>query len=260
MIQIDLLPDDLRKVEHTPYPRLIVILVGVVGFVALVFLNIDLYFIRIPEKTKALEEAEQKLKDKKLEVEVVKSLEKELATMRKRRDAVVSLVLDRVRIAKKLDMFSQVVEKLPTVWFSSLNIQKEKKKVRGRKGGKGEVLYKIDLRATAVMNMEQDGFKLIAEVQSAFKEKPVSLEKDYFYNQIESIEISDFNMVEFEDFKYRLITFPINLTINPKLDRNAESRKTIQEKKTPAGKKKKEDKKIKKDDEKVTMLPPGSVN
>lgn len=262
MIQIDLLPDDLRKVEHTPYPRLIVILVGVIGFVALVFLNINLYFIRMPEKAKTLADAEQKLKDKKLEVDIVKALEKELATMRKRRDTVISLVLDRVRMAKKLDLLSQVVEKLPSVWFSSMNIKKDKKKGRGRRGAPEEVLYKIDLQATAVMDMEQSGLNLIAGVHHAFKSEPGSPNKDYFYNQIQTFDIPGFNMTEFEEYKYRLITFSINMEMNPKLNRNAErmkKREELEKRKKPADKKKK-GKGKKQETKKVTMVPSGSMN
>ena len=219
MITIDLLPDDLRKVEHTPYPRLIVILLGVVTFVVLVFLNINLYFIRMPEKKEALEDARDNLKDVKGQVTAVTTLEKELEDMRKRRDTVVSLVLDRVRFAKKLDLFADVVEKFDDVWFSSMAIKKEKEKGKGRRKKGNKIVYSIALQGHTVVSKADNGIQKMAEIQNAFKEQTAA---DFFYNQISEFNVPQINILELEGMNLKEIYFPVDLTLDPSLNRKEE--------------------------------------
>lgn len=234
MIQINLLPEDLRKVEHTPYPRLLVILSGVILFCSLSFYALHIYWIRIPNMEEKLESEKKRLADIKAFNKQITKLEKELEAMRQRRDIVMRLVLDRVRWAKKLDQFCDVVERMDNVWFTSMSAIKQE--VSTGRRGPVKVIYKISLQGTAIIEKDEDEFSVIAEIQRTIKTPPPGFVGEYFYDQIEKIDIPSWSITDLPDLNMRQVTFPLTMIMDPKLNRrlaqkNNKEKTCIKEKK-----------------------------
>ncbi|MBE7463492.1 MAG: hypothetical protein HS116_08310 [Planctomycetes bacterium] len=115
MIEINLLPPELRQSEGTPLPRLMGIIVGVVlAVIGGVFVS-NYYFVEIP---KANQQIDQLKKDKQTllaQVEEVKKLEGEIASIKEKVAGLENLRNSRILWARLLDTFSQSVPSNVTI-------------------------------------------------------------------------------------------------------------------------------------------------
>lgn len=141
MIDINLLPEHLRRVEGTPLPRQLTIYLAVAVSLVLVFLNVKIY-MTTQNRQRELEELQTevaKLKEQERELE---ALIAQIEAIRARVDAATKLVRQRVVYAKLLADLKQIVNSLgynqaneqrQYLWLSRLDLQEGRRQNEQRK-------------------------------------------------------------------------------------------------------------------------------
>jgi hypothetical protein len=137
----------------------------------------------------------------------------------------MSLVLSRVRWAKKMNQFSMLVEGLPNVWFTSLNISKQD--VAGsRRGAPSKIIYSLSYQGSSLIPNGSDGFTVIAELLNHMKKVPDDPAIEHFYDQITELKVPNWNRVEDTEKGVNLVTFPLTMKMDPTFNRRAPEEKT----------------------------------
>ncbi|MCW8133636.1 MAG: hypothetical protein KIS92_25045 [Planctomycetota bacterium] len=109
MIEINLLPAELRQSEGTPLPRLASILGGALAATLGVVLVANYYVVDIPrtrQNIKTMEERQKKVEAEKVEVD---KLQAEIAKIKLKVAALKNLEHSRVRWARVLNAFSKAI-------------------------------------------------------------------------------------------------------------------------------------------------------
>ncbi|MHC4886056.1 MAG: hypothetical protein ACYTGH_13325 [Planctomycetota bacterium] len=135
MIEINLLPENLRRSESTPLAQQLAIYIGVAAWAGLIFLNVSYY--------NQTTQAEKILKDKKVEITNKKKAEKELkevkgkiAGIKTHVNAVEALYRNRLVWAKVLSDLKQIMHKQgykrintegEYLWFNDLQVKAMRK-------------------------------------------------------------------------------------------------------------------------------------
>lgn len=109
MIEINLLPVELRQAEGTPMPRLATILGGSLLLALGVVFVAQYMFVEIPRTKENIRNAAENKKKKELEREEIKKIEAETAKIMLKVNALYNLERSRVRWARVLDSFSKCI-------------------------------------------------------------------------------------------------------------------------------------------------------
>lgn len=105
MIRINLLPDDCRRAEGTPLPRLVAILASVVVVLCLVIGNVTMFFRKLPEVTNQVTQTNGQVAARKKQV-AESGYEIYLAKIQEleiRKTAISNIYKGRVEWARKFD-------------------------------------------------------------------------------------------------------------------------------------------------------------
>ncbi|MBN2713370.1 MAG: hypothetical protein JXR97_13200 [Planctomycetes bacterium] len=114
MIEINLLPESMRKAEATPLPRFIAICVGIILIGALVVWN--LYLLKETDnKNKTLAQLQKTLKEKKAKAAELDEIEGKLASIRDHVDVIKGLYKKRRIWSKLLYDLKQITTHDPSV-------------------------------------------------------------------------------------------------------------------------------------------------
>ncbi len=146
MIEINLLPEEMRRVESTPPVRLAMYLFWIVaacigGVWILYYYRV--YIPKIKEDIAITEVDIKKWTEKKMEVEKV---EGEIAVLKQKVEAVDKLEQGRIKYARLLDRLCEAVNRVDGAWFREFNITPE-----GAMPG-GGARYRIDLPGYVIGN------------------------------------------------------------------------------------------------------------
>ncbi len=109
MIEINLLPQELRRSEGTPLPRLLSIIVGVVlAVVGGLFIS-NYYFVEIPATVQKIKEEDRKLLTATTAAALVDAVDAKIVKIKGKVEALRNLQNGRVRWARVLDRFSRSI-------------------------------------------------------------------------------------------------------------------------------------------------------
>ncbi len=115
MLQINLLPENLRKAEATPLPRFITIVLGIVIILTLGFLIVHLKFFLIPDKEAQVAKLSQDLEVARAEAAKLGVIEERIRRKQEYIGTIESLFRERVVWAKILWDLKAIVTRTETM-------------------------------------------------------------------------------------------------------------------------------------------------
>ena len=135
MIQVNLLPAEMRKPEGTPMARFMIIIGDVVVISFAVILFFWLNSVRLPAAEKKHQEVADKVRLAKVKADKYDKLEQAKRSFEQRKNTFEQLSGERVLWSKKLAQLSKIVGAQPA-WLANL-------KVSSTKGVRGGTAHKI---------------------------------------------------------------------------------------------------------------------
>lgn len=162
MIEINLLPVELRQVESTPPARLGSILGGIAVACVLSFFVIKYYFIDIPAIRLEIKNRETEIANLQERKKAVEAVIAQIDTLKKKVKTLDDLIQSRVRFARVLDSLANAMPK-EGVWFRTFSIQPLAAVGAPGLGGGGKK-YQINLQGFTTAPSEQERRTLLTEL------------------------------------------------------------------------------------------------
>jgi len=161
MIEINLLPVELRQVEGTPPARLGAILGGIAIAGVLVAFVIKFYIVDIPAMKLEITNREAEIKNLEERKKSVEAVIAQIDTLKAKVKTLDNLIQSRVRFARLLDTLTNSMPK-DGVWFRTFSIQP----IGGGGGGLGGSgkRYQINLQGFTTAPSELDRRALLTEL------------------------------------------------------------------------------------------------
>jgi len=163
MIEINLLPVELRQVEGTPPARLGAILGGIAVAGVLVVLVVKFYLVDIPAINLEIKNREAEIANLQERKKAVEAVIAQIDTLEKKVKTLDNLILSRVRFARVLDTLVNAMPK-EGVWFRTFSIQP----IAGGGGGLGAAgkKYQINFQGYTTAPSELDRRALLTELMN----------------------------------------------------------------------------------------------
>ncbi|GEM_PF-5065087 len=176
MIEINLLPKDLKPANNTPKPRFATIIIGVIIMTGLGMWYINITTIDIPQLERKRVATSQEISLRQVELSQYLKLEAQKKQFTLRRTTVQNLIESRISFEKLLDEICDLLS--PTdIWFTSLNAQKPITSLRRRlpvtpnAKNKGTPILKLDMTCN-IQAPNDVRIKKVAEFFESFKYNP----------------------------------------------------------------------------------------
>jgi Tfp pilus assembly protein PilN len=168
MIEINLLPEELRKTEGTPPARMLAIVGSVAAVCILGFFIGTYYMVKIPQIKGDLQTLDVEIKNLKEEVKKVDVVRGDISALKSKVAALENLMLSRIRYAR---VFDRLCTSVPDgVWFRTFTITNEASNPQGGKR------YQISLTGYATgatsADMERKLTDLMKNMQREFSVRP----------------------------------------------------------------------------------------
>lgn len=173
MIEINLLPEEMRKAEGTPPARLAVILVGVAMACVTGFFITKYYVVEIPKMVSEIKNREVEIEDLKKRKAAVEKIIADIDALKQKVQTLDKLIQSRVRFARVLDRLCDAVPE--GAWFRSFNVGPDTSPAAaGIAMGKR---YMINLNGFTVGNTDVDRVQklsdLMLNLEKQFRERDV---------------------------------------------------------------------------------------
>ncbi len=152
MIQINLLPEELRPLEKTPLSRFIVIIAGAALATTALFIFLVLQFKTLPEARQRKADTEKDVQQKKILAAEYDKLEAEIEFFNLRIRTVQQIKQERFIWSKKLFELHRVIESAPDIALKNISIEKGRA-VNPMLGG-------------ATMKIVMDAYSVVPEISS----------------------------------------------------------------------------------------------
>ncbi len=217
MIEINLLPESLREVEHTPLPRMIAILFGLVFFLAIsyfVYIEYLTVITDLKNQISTIEEFKNSTSTKDSQKRV-KNLKADIEEKTKREEILILIVGSKIMWSKKLDEFNQLVaEKFPnTLWFDSISISTANKIDFSKSNT--PIVMKMTTKGHMLLANEESAPAKISELQTQLKDpnNAFSANIDLSFGKF---KIASNTVVYNKDIEKKIVEFPLEITFLPK--------------------------------------------
>ena len=174
MIEINLLPEEMRQPEGTPPARLAIILLGVVVGCFFSFLVAKYWLVEIPNMQTEINNRNTEIEDLKKRKETVEKVIAQIEVLNQKVNALDKLIDSRVRFARILD---RLADSVPTegAWFRSFNVAPDAAPSTGVPGAGKR--YVINLTGYTTGNTELDRAQqltdLMNRLEQQFRERDV---------------------------------------------------------------------------------------
>ena len=211
MIEINLLPKELRKKIELPDISFLPIIAGVVGVVVIIHL---LFGLSVNLKARTLKRLEKKWGEISPDKTVADKVIRELTAMRAKIDAIDTLIQGRMSWAKKLSDLSDAM--IPGVWLNRLWIEKKalhKKEEKTRKGEGGKPQAKAEPETMIVETLHLNGSVIVTggEETATVGKFMWSLENNpgFFadFSEVESAYMQQSKLKDIEVMDFELICY-----------------------------------------------------
>lgn len=123
MIQINLLPEELRQLEKTPLGRLIIVMAGVALATTALFIFLVLQFKTLPEALRKKSDTTSEIRQKEELVLEYDKLETEINFFKLRITTVQQIKRERFIWSKKLFELHRVIESAPDIALNNISIE-----------------------------------------------------------------------------------------------------------------------------------------
>lgn len=162
MIQINLLPEELRKREGTPLPRRIAIYAGTAVLTGLLFMVAIQRMKTLPDLVSARDLAAKDLQQARERIERdIRPIQKALQGVERRKRVLAQIEPGVLRWAPRLDALQDtLVTELPGVWLTGLVFEETQPKARA--GAKGATAIERRLTVTFAASDFSDSKDLFA--------------------------------------------------------------------------------------------------
>jgi hypothetical protein len=193
MIEINLLPKDLKPSNTTPKPRFALILVGIIIIAALGTWYLNITSIQIPQIKRAHIAVSQEIELRQPELLEYQNLESQKRQFTLRRKTVQELIESRVSIEELLDKVCELLS--PTdIWFTSMDLKQPTKSRRVTPAmrliqAKGTPILEIDMNCHIEAPPEVR-IKKVAEFFESFKYNPYFAE-NFILPTFDGLSIKD---------------------------------------------------------------------
>lgn len=123
MIEINLLPESMRKAEATPLPRFVALCLCVLIFFSILAVNMNFMLKIVPDAKKALDDKQKLKSDKEVAAAELQKLQKEISSIEEHVSTVRTLYKNRRVWAKLLYDIKQIVTYEPTTNESNTQLR-----------------------------------------------------------------------------------------------------------------------------------------
>lgn len=213
MIKINLLPENLREVEHTPYPRLITIFLSLILFLFLSYLSV-LAAIEVSDLKSNITSKKEDITKKQPEVDDVVNLRKEIKNKRERDEILRKIVASKIMWVRKLDEFNQLVSEGPykgKLWFDGLYISPNKAKPDFAPDSQ------LIMKMTAQGHLMSDDNEKVATKVGELQEHLRSVKNSFGSNIDQSkFKITHYSVDTRSEINKSVISFPLEIYFLPK--------------------------------------------
>ncbi|PCJ57192.1 MAG: hypothetical protein COA79_16830 [Planctomycetota bacterium] len=213
MIKINLLPENLREVEHTPYPRLITIFISLIFFLFLSYLSV-LAAIEVSQLKSNIISKDEEITQKKPEVKIVELLKKEIKDKRKRDEVLKKIVASKIMWVRKLDEFNKLVSDGPykgKLWFDGVYIAATKSKIDFSPDSQ------LIMKLTAQGHLMTDSNEKVATKLGELQEHLRSTKNSFGSNIDQSkFKITHYAVEPKPDINKSIVSFPLEIFFLPK--------------------------------------------
>jgi hypothetical protein len=216
MIEINLLPESLREVEHTPLPRMIAILVGLIAFLIVSYFVYIEYITVITDLKNQISTIEdfKNSPSTRDSLNRVKNLKTAIEEKTKREEILILIVSSKIMWSKKLDEFNQLVaEKFPnTLWFDSISISASNRIDFSKSNS--PIVMKMITKGHLLLANEESAPAKISELQTQLKsqENDFSANIDLSYGKF---KIPSSTIIYNKEIEKRIVEFPLEITFLP---------------------------------------------
>jgi Tfp pilus assembly protein PilN len=167
MIEINLLPEELRKSDGTPPARLLVIFLSVGLLCATGFMVVQYHFVSIPGKLDEKRNLETDIAQLKIQEALVQAKKSSIQTLDTKIKALTDLSNSRVRYGKMMDLIWDAVPE--GVWFRSFKVVADTS--GATVGAPGAKAYSIELLGYATGDKDSDRTNKLVELVSGLRQK-----------------------------------------------------------------------------------------
>lgn len=233
MIEINLLPESLREVEHTPWPRLATILIGLIIFLTVSYLASSEYLNVITvlkDKITTIEDFNGSDQAKKGEKRV-DDLVKDIQEKKKRKEILSAIVNSKIMWSQKLDEFNKVVsDSFPNrLWFDSVDISSTQKIDFAKSNS--PIVMKMIAKGHLMLNKEDSGSvagesigsnvsRLQTQLKTADNAFGKNIDQDKF-------KIGSWTATDNVELKKIIVDFPLEVYFLPTTFLSTETPKTV---------------------------------
>ena len=121
MIEVNLLPSELRRIERTPLPRFLVIILGTAAVMATGAFGVVVNLRNVPDLEAKQSAVENDIRDGNVSAAAWDKLQEEIGDAQARKQAIAELWRTRILWSKKLAQLSQMVP--PFVGFTEVRLE-----------------------------------------------------------------------------------------------------------------------------------------
>jgi Tfp pilus assembly protein PilN len=156
MIEINLLPEEMRRTESTPPVRMLAIVASIVCACAMVFFVVRYHTVDMPKIAAEIATADSDIKNYNDKKARVTQLQTDIETLKSKLNTLENLQQSRIRYARLLD---RLCDANPDgVWFRTFNVVPEVAGVVSGSAGTGGKRYQVALTGytTGATDQEMD--------------------------------------------------------------------------------------------------------
>lgn len=212
MIEINLLPEHLREVEHTPYPRLVTILVGVMLCAVISIYSITAYMEIESLKTNIQQNAND-LADKKIKLKEVQKLKDDIKSKELRRNILIAIVESKIMWSRKLDQFNKLINDKyqDSLWFDGISISGTQKS--NSFAPNAPIITKLVATGHFILDKEDSVVTKVGELQKYLIDPTNKFSENVDQN---TFKIDKFDFRNNAELNKNIANFPLEITFEPK--------------------------------------------
>jgi len=214
MIEVNLLPEEYRRTEITPLPRLITIVVGVIVVVGGFFLLMQKY-LNIRSAKALRDDNRGRVERAEKVIEEYNRLRSEINEIETRLSAIKDIWQSRLLWAIKLDQLADVVPNY--VGLTSLSLDEPRGRTRAGRGAIGGTLKMKCISASDNEKRLANFLRTLkGEIRSENRDVPEEVSKEFFADFVEVIS-SGWSKRESDEYVEReFLEFDLELPVKAK--------------------------------------------
>lgn len=220
MIEVNLLPAELRRVEHTPLPRLLVVIIGTASIMAMGAFGVVVNWRRVPDLKAKESDLVADIQHRGKQAEAYDRLLEDIAETRDRKKAIAEMWRTRIIWSEKL---AQLADMTPSfVGLKQLRLTETRASARTKKQAGGE--FTIDSLSATSDHKRVAYYRRVVEgqVRAQNSDNPW-VGRDFFEPFVEILP-NPTQKVDVKDYEEReALKFVLKMPVKPPSERLGEA-------------------------------------